>query len=377
MIPETNHTVILSRKPEGRIDMDLFKIVKNSIPQLKEGQVLVKTLILSIDPAIIGRLRDDDNYVENIQAGETVPCYGLGQVIESRASGFKKGQIVFGNLGMQELTVLQESELRKINPALGKLSWNLHVLGIAGITAYFGLLDVGQPRRGETVVVSAAAGSVGSLVGQIAKMKGCRVVGITGSEDKMKYLTEELNFDAAVNYRDKDFAGALKKSCPDGIDVYFDNVAGDLSNVLLPLYNIHARIVLCGRMSLAHLPSSSMDVGMRDTTTLIRKRMRKQGFVIIDYENRYTEAILFILSWIIKGKIKIREEIWKGLHKAPEALVGLTKGVNTGKLLVEVAEYNIQPGLFQKIAASLLMSRFFPHAFIATLIRLIFKRKNY
>ncbi|MEA3495171.1 MAG: NADP-dependent oxidoreductase [Bacteroidota bacterium] len=367
-----NRQIILEKQPQGKILESDFKLIEGKKPEMQKDEVLGKILWLSMDPALFGRLRDDDNYAGRTNVGDIMQCYGIAQVVESKSKKFKIGDLFFANVGMQEFTSLPAKEIRKLNPYLGEVSWNLSVIGLAGVTAYFGLLEVGKPKKGETVVVSAAAGSVGSLVGQIAKIKGCKTIGIAGTDEKVDYLKNKLNFDEAINYKkEKDLSKAIKDVCPNGVDIYFDNVAGDFANSLLDSYNNFARIVLCGRMSLSNLDSAKQDVGMRDTTVLLRKRIRKQGFVVIDFEKRYIEAILMLLKWIKEGKIKIRENISEGLASAPKALTGLVDGTNTGKQLVKVSEINKKQLQASKFVANFLNSPFFPNAFVAKIVRWI------
>lgn len=367
-----NKRIILKEKPKGKILESNFSLEEIQLNDIKEHEVLGKTLWLSMDPALFGRLRDDDNYAEKTSVGELMQSYGIAQVIESKSNKFKNGDIFFGNIGMQEYCVMNQDECRKINPYLGKISWNLSLIGLAGVTAYFGLLDVGKPKKGETIVVSAAAGSVGTLVGQIGKIMGCRVVGIVGSDKKVEYLENELGFDAVINYKTtNDLTESLKKACPNGIDVYFDNVAGDLSNALLPVYNNFARIVLCGRMALANLDSANEDVGIRDTTVLLRKRIKKQGFVVLDFEKRYIEAILMLLKWKSDNKIKIQENIVEGLENSPKALLGLLEGNNIGKQLVKISEADFTLIKGGEFMGKFIQSKWFPKSLLSFIIKKI------
>lgn len=364
-----NRQIILKKQPDAQIQSNDFELIETPFPKPDKGQIVGKTIYLSMDPALFGRLRDDDSYAERTHVGQLMQCYGIAQVVQSNDPKIKEGTFFFGNIGMQDFTVCNASEIRHINPYLGKLSWNLSLIGLAGVTAYFGLLDIGKPQKGETLVVSAAAGSVGMLVGQIGLIKGLKVIGICGSNEKADFLIHELGFTSALNYKSASFEQDLAEATPNGVDIYFDNVAGDLSNSLLPYYNNFARIILCGRMALTHLKSANDDIGMRDTTVLLRKRIKKQGFVVIDYEKRFLEAILQLLNWQEHGKIKVKEQIETGLEHVPEILLGLTTGINTGKLLVELAKPDYSKIKGGKFAAALIQSKWFPKRFLASVIK--------
>jgi NADPH-dependent curcumin reductase CurA len=256
-------------------------------------------------------------------------------VVESRAPGFQQGDIVTGMLGWRLYNLAKASELRKIDPRVAPVTTSLGVLGIPGLSAYFGLLDIGQPKQGETVVVSGAAGAVGMTVCQIAKIKGCRAVGIAGSDDKNKYLTDELGVDAGINYKNSEMREALKEACPKGIDVYFDNVGGEVSDAVLPLLNNGARIVLCGQISLYNLDKP--DVGLRPQRYLLVNSALMRGFIIIGYAARFAEGVTELAQWLAAGKLKYAESIVEGFENTPRAFIGLFNGENLGKQIVKVA----------------------------------------
>ncbi len=370
-----NKKIILSKFPQGAISRDIFKLFESRLlPVPLKNEVLCKILTLSIDPALFARLRNDDNYAPKAKEGDVMPCYGIAQIVESNSNRFKKGNMIFGLTGIQQYCVLHESEIRKINPYLFPYSLNLSIFGIAGITAYFGLFDILKIKKGETLVVSAAVGSVGSIVCQLAKIKGCRTVAITSSKEKMKYAIEQLGCHAAVSYHSPTFPSDLKDACPNGIDAYFDNIGGDIPNYLLPLYNTHARIALCGRMALQHLDSEQEDIGIRDHTSLVRKRIRKEGFVIIDYSHRYSEATLQLLAWYKKGLLKIAENKSSGIETCPDALLGLLESKNIGKQLVEVAHPDIHFNKSEYFAAKIINSKIFPTQLVASILRRIHKK---
>jgi NADPH-dependent curcumin reductase CurA len=320
---------------------DNFKIVDAEMPRPAEGEVLLKTLYLSVDPYMRGRMNEGKSYVAPFELNEVITGGVVGEVVESRSGNFQTGDIVAGYLGWELYSVAKGDEgmpnlLRKIDPALAPVTTALGILGIPGLTAYFGLLDIGRPVAGETVVVSGAAGAVGMVVCQLAKIKGCRVVGIAGSDEKTRYLTGELGVDAAVNYKTSgDLARSLKDACPEGVDVYFDNVGGEISDAVLPLINHGARITICGQISLYNL--GRMDVGPRPQLALLVKSALMQGFIISDYAARFAEGLSELGRWLAEGKLKNAENIVEGFENAPRAFLGLFAGENTGKQLVRVA----------------------------------------
>jgi hypothetical protein len=260
----------------------------------------------------------------------------VGRVLESHCENFKAGDIVEGMLGWQEYAVAPPKALRKVDPSLAPISTALGVLGMPGITAYFGLLDLSDPRPGETVVVSGAAGAVGATVGQIAKIRGCRVVGIAGSDEKVGQLVDELGFDAAFNYKStQDYAGELKRLSPDGVDVYFDNVGGEITDAVFQFLNVGARVSVCGQISQYNLESA--EVGPRLLWHLIVKRAKAQGFLVFDYASRYNEALQQLSQWVQQGKIQYRESIAEGIESAPKAFLEMMQGKNIGKQLVRLS----------------------------------------
>ncbi len=331
-----NRQIILESRPNGMPTASNFKLKESSIPEPKTNEVLINSLFLSVDPYMRGRMNDTASYIPPFQLKECLTGDVVGKVVESKNDHFKSGDIVLGHLNWADYSIAHGSNLQKINPNDAPIETALGVLGMPGMTAYFGLLDIGQPKKGETVVVSGAAGAVGTIVGQIAKIKGCRVVGIVGSDQKANYLTKEIGFDAAVNYKNSDLAEKLKMACPKGIDVYFDNVGGDVTDQVMKFINWHARIVLCGQISMYNL--ENQDVGPRNFRILIVKSALAKGFIVtLDYKERFPEGISQMAQWIKQGQIKFKENIVKGLENAPEAFIGLFKGENIGKQLVKIA----------------------------------------
>ncbi len=330
-----NKMILLKNRPQGWPDQDTFEMKEAPASKPEEGQVLVRSIYLSVDPYMRGRMNDTKSYVPPYQLGEVISGGVVGEVIESRSELFSAGDKVLGMLGWQLYNIADAKSLRKIDGKSAPLSAYLSVIGLTGLTAYFGLMDIGRPKAGETVVVSGAAGAVGMVVGQIAKIHGARVVGIAGSDEKTKFLVDELGFDAAVNYKTSDLKQALEQACPQGVDVYFDNVGGDVSDAVMSLLNDHARIPLCGAIS-AYNKEEGSDVGPRILTKLIKTRSMIKGFVLGDYADRLPEGMEHLTKWLSEGKLKYEETIMEGFEKVPEAFVQLFKGTNIGKMLVKV-----------------------------------------
>jgi NADPH-dependent curcumin reductase CurA len=340
---KTNKKILLASRPSGMPTLDNFEIAQAEMPQPQEGEVLIRTLYLSVDPYMRGRMNEGKSYVAPFALNEVITGGGVGEVVESRSDAFQPGDIVTGQLDWQLYSVAHGAQegagagIRKVDPTLAPVTTALGVLGMPGLTAYFGLLDIGQPAAGETVVVSGAAGAVGTLVCQLAKIKGCRVVAIAGSDEKNHYLTSDLGVDAAINYKTStDLRGALREACPGGVDVYFDNVGGEISDGVTPLINHGARIVICGQISLYNL--ERQDVGPRVQPYLLVNSARMQGFIVTDYAARAPEGIQQLGQWLAEGKLKFAENIVEGFENAPQAFLGLFSGDNLGKQLVKVAD---------------------------------------
>lgn len=328
--------IVLKKRPVGTPTQADFEVLKVPIGQPGAGELLIKTVYISVDPYLRGRMNDAKSYIAPFELNQAISSGVIGQVIESRSDYFVKGDIVLGSLAWQEYSIAKEKAVRKIEETLAPASAYLSILGMTGLTAYFGLLDIGKPKEGETVVVSGAAGAVGSVVGQIAKIKGAHVVGITGSEEKMKYLTEELGFDAAINYKSQDVAVALKDTCPNGIDVYYENVGGEISDAVFPLLNNFARIPVCGAISSYN--NQAVDQGPRVQSYLIKTSSLMQGFTIGNYSSRYREGLLDLSTWLSEGKLKYEETITEGFDHTIDAFLALFEGANLGKSLVKVSE---------------------------------------
>lgn len=332
----TNRQIVLAARPQGMPRESDFQTVEQAVVSPQDNQFLVRTNYISVDPYMRGRMTERKSYVAPIPVGGVVEGGAVGTVVESQHAGFTPGDVVLGNWGWQEYALSDGRGVERVDTSLAPISTALGVLGMPGMTAYFGLLDVGQPKTGETVFVSGAAGAVGSLVGQIAKIQGCRVAGSAGSDDKVDYLRKELKFDAAFNYRSTDnLPAALDEACPDGIDVYFDNVGGPLTDAVFTRINIHARIVVCGQIGDYNSPDAPQ--GPRLLWHLIVKRARAEGFLVFEYADRYGEARRQLAQWLKEGRISYRETVVDRLDNTPKAFIGLFTGENTGKMLVRVA----------------------------------------
>ncbi|CAN7558498.1 NADP-dependent oxidoreductase [Rossellomorea sp. LjRoot5] len=336
-MPETQKQIQLVSRPEGMPVKEDFLYKEIDVPTPSKGEVLVKTLYLSVDPYMRGRMSDAKSYVAPFQLNEALSGGAVGEIVESESDHFKKGDFVVGMLPWQEYSLANEKEVRSIDPDVAPISTHLSILGMTGLTAYFGLMDIGQPKEGETVVVSGAAGAVGSVVGQIAKIKGARVVGIAGSEEKVSYLTDTLGFDEGINYKTTDnIYKTLKEACPNGIDVYFENVGGEIGDAALSLLNKHARVPVCGAISSYN--KTDRDLGPRVQTKLIKSSALMKGFVVNDYNDRFKEGATELGQWLSQGKLQYEETITEGLDNVTDAFLGLFQGKNIGKQLVKIAD---------------------------------------
>ena len=328
-----NRQILLVEKPTGKLAPEHFKMSEGTIPEPRDGEALLRVRYISLDAANRAWMHGA-TYRAAVEANTVMAGGGIAEVVASNAPGLAPGDIVFGDTGWQDYAVVGAKHLAKM-PKVEPMTHLLSVYGIAGLTAYFGLLDVGKPKAGETVVVSAAAGSVGSIVGQIAKIKGCRVVGIAGGKDKCAWLTSELGFDAAVDYKDGAVFKALRAAAPSGIDVYFDNVGGDILEACLAQMNNRGRIACCGAISQYDgVPSATGPRGVPGL--IVVKRLTMQGFIVMDYMARRDEALRDLQSWVTSGKLKVQEDVIEGLENTPKALIGLLAGENRGKRMVKV-----------------------------------------
>jgi NADPH-dependent curcumin reductase CurA len=332
--------IVLASRPVGEPKPSDFRLEEYPVPQPGAGEVLLRAQWLSLDPYMRGRMSDAPSYAKPVGIGAVMEGGTVGEVVASNNDRFAAGDIVLGHTGWQTHALSNGAGLRKLDPKLAPVSTALGVLGMPGMTAYTGLLDIGKPQPGETVVVAAASGAVGSAVGQIAKVKGARAVGIAGGADKCRYVKDELGFDDCLDHRAADFAAQLKAACPKGIDVYFENVGGAVFDAVLPLLNPFARIPVCGLI--AHYNATELPPGPNRLPLLMRnvltKRLLVRGFIVTDFAARLDDFLRDMSQWVREGRIKYREDVVQGLENAPATLIGLLKGKNFGKQLVRVAE---------------------------------------
>ena len=334
-----NKKLILNKRPEGFPTKDVWRIDESEIPKIEEGFFLAKVLYVSLDPAMRGWINDVRSYIPPVKLDEVMRCSGgIGKVIKSKHPLFKEGDYVHGMTGIQEYSVSNGERWAKIDPSLLPLPRYLGTLGMPGFTAYFGLLAVGQPKEGETVLISGAAGAVGSIVGQIAKIKGCRAVGIAGGPGKCKYVVKELGFDACIDYKNENIKKGIRAACPDGIDIYFDNVGGEILDLALTQINRGARIPICGAIS--QYNNKTAVKGPSNYLSLLVHGARMEGFVVTHFARKYGEAAQQLGQWVAEGKIKSREHVDKGIDNFYESFKKLFSGDKKGKLVLQIAEDN-------------------------------------
>jgi len=329
-----NRQFKLTSRPVGMVKRSDFEFVTTLAAEPGPGEALVKVLYLSLDPAMRGWMNAGRSYIAPVGLGDVMRAGGIGRVAASNDPSLAVGDTVVGMTNVQDYAIVKAKEVTKVDPRLAPLPRFLGALGMPGLTAYFGLLDIGQPKEGETVVVSAAAGAVGAVVGQIAKIKGCRAIGIAGGADKCSYVVEELGFDAAIDYKNEDVRAGLAQHCPKGIDIYFDNVGGEILDTVLSMLARRARVIICGAISQYNNMESMQ--GPRNYMSLLINHALMEGFVVFDYLARYPEGLQALAGWTIAGKLKAREHIVEGLETFPETLQMLFRGENAGKLVIKV-----------------------------------------
>jgi len=333
---ETNRQYRLAKRPEGRPDRDTFEFVETDLPDPDPGEVLVRTCYLSVDPYMRGRMDDTESYADPWEVGDPLQAGVVGQVVDERGTEFEGGEIVTGQLEWADYATAPVTDLRRVDPDLAPVSTALGVLGMPGRTAYFGTREVAQPGPGETFVVTGAAGAVGSVAGQIAKLSGARVVGFAGSDEKVQFL-EEIGFDVGINYEaTDDYRAALSEAAPDGVDAYFDNVGGPITDAVFTQLNVDARVAVCGQIS--QYNAEEIPTGPRKLRHLIASRATVEGFLVSDFAPRFEQATRRLAGWVNDGEIEYRETVTEGLESAPEAFLGLFDGENIGKQLVKVSE---------------------------------------
>ncbi len=330
-----NKKIILNNRPEGNAELSDFKFIEEESPKPMDGEVLLKTLYVSVDPYLRGRMNDEKSYVPPFKLNEPISSGIIAEVMESKNDSFKKGDYVNGNLDWSEYQVHNGKGLTKVDAEKAPLSAYLGVVGMTGLTAYFGLTEIGKPKNGETVVVSGAAGAVGTVVGQIAKIKGCKVIGIAGTDEKVDLLKSKFGYDEGINYKiTKDMKTAISKYAPDGVDVYYDNVGGEITDAVMKNIARNARVVVCGAISVYN--DTEMPTGPRITPTLIKNSVLMQGFTIGNYASQFEEGMKQLTTWLKDEQLKYSETIVEGFDQIPQAFLDLFEGKNKGKMIVKV-----------------------------------------
>ena len=332
-----NKQLLFVKRPQGEADASTWSLVTNPIPEIKEGEILIKQHYISLDPAMRGWMNAGKSYIEPMAIGSVMRAGSVGEVVAVKNNlKFKVGDFVSGFGGVQQYAVSDGNDLYKVDPKLAPLPTYIGTLGMPGMTAYFGILEVGKIKEGDVVVVSGAAGAVGSIVGQIAKLKGCRVIGIAGGPDKCKYIVEELGFDGAIDYKNEEVRSRLKEECPKGLDVYFDNVGGYILDCALSMLRMHARVVICGAIS--QYNNKTAIKGPSNYLSLLVNRATMQGMVVFDWASRYGEAAMAMGTWLAEGKLKSREAVYDGIANFQQTYNRLFTGEKLGKLVLKVIE---------------------------------------
>jgi NADPH-dependent curcumin reductase CurA len=339
MTVEKNRQILLASRPRGEPTLDNFKLVETDVPEPGPSQMLLRTVYLSLDPYMRGRMNAAASYAQPVEVGAVMEGRCVCEVVKSNLPHYKARDIVVAGIGWQAFSLSDGKGVQTIDPSLGPISYALGVLGMPGLTAYTGLLNIGKPQPGETLVVAAASGAVGSVVGQIAKIKGCRVIGIAGSEQKCRFVKEDLGFDACLDHRQLDLGERLKSACQNGIDIYFESVGGAVFHAVLPLLNAFARIPVCGLI--AHYNATELPAGPNRVPLLMHsilvKRLTFRGFIVSDFASQYRDFVADMSAWLQDGRVKYREDITDRLENAPRELIGLLKGENFGKKIIRVS----------------------------------------
>ncbi|MEX6502552.1 zinc-binding dehydrogenase [Pseudomonas zhanjiangensis] len=367
-----NRLVRFTHRPEGRPSPEIFALAMQPLPALKAGEFLGRNCYLSMDPALVGRMRGESNYAETVEPGETMHAYGLTQVIESRHPAVKVGTVLLGRCDMQEYLIASDaSAFTRINLGLAEPTAYLSAVGITGATAYFGLFDLGRPKAGETLLISAGASSVGSIAAQLGKSFGLRTVAIVSSEDKAEQAKQEWGYAAAVSYRGKSIeqlSADIARACPNGVDIYFDNTSGDISEAVLDHFNDFARHIVIGRLGISHLSDTRQDVGRRDNNAILAKRIRKQGMVLLDHKPRMMSAIVQLAKRVRHGEIQLKDDVLEGIENVPKAFFRMLNGESQGKQLVRLAEIDLSADSTPRWPGRLITARWFPTAALARLL---------
>ncbi|GAB5472275.1 MAG: NADP-dependent oxidoreductase [Maribacter sp.] len=331
-----NKQLLFVKRPKGEADASTWSLVTNPVPEIEEGQILVKQHYVSLDPAMRGWMNEGKSYIAPMEIGSVMRAGSVGQVVASKNPKFEVGQFVAGTGGVQQYAVTDGNGFYQVDPQLAPLPMYIGTLGMPGMTAYFGITEVAKLKEGETVLVSGAAGAVGSIVGQIAKIKGCQVIGIAGGPKKCKYVVEQLGFDACIDYKNENVATRFKEECPKGVDIYFDNVGGEILDIALTRLRRHARIVICGAIS--QYNNKTNIKGPSNYLSLLVNRASMTGMVVFDYADRYKEGAQILGGWLAQGKLKSREDVYEGIEKFPETFNRLFTGDKMGKLVLKVID---------------------------------------
>jgi NADPH-dependent curcumin reductase CurA len=335
-----NVVVRLAKWPEGEYTPDIFEVDRQPVPALKQGEFLLRLSYLAMDPALISRMRKEGNYTAGVEPGDVMQANAVGEVVESENPKVKVGELRWGQFGMQQYSVQSDETVgRVIDPKVGKPRWYLSALGTTGVTAMLALRKIGEPKAGETVLISSGGSSVGSIAAQLAKLEGCRTVAIVSTEEKAQQVKEDFSYDAALAYRGRsvdELSEAVAEACPGGVDVYFDNTGGDISEAVMDHFNLFARHIVVGRMAIAHLKDTKQDIGRRDQNITLVKRIKKQGFVVHDHNDSRAQAVAELAAAIEAGTLRFSEDIVEGIENTPEAFLRMLEGKNKGKQLVRV-----------------------------------------
>ena len=331
-----NRAWTMASRPVGEPKQENFALDESPVPTPEHGELLIRTLFMSLDPYMRGRMRLGPSYATPLQPGEVMTGEVVARVEQSKSSHYSVGDIVRSSIGWQEWAAVSDHSVSRVDQSLGPISTAVGVLGMPGLTAYHGLLDIGQPKAGDTLVVSAASGAVGAVVGQIGKINGCNVIGIAGSEKKCHYVTNDLGFDTAINYKTQEVSSELKQLSPNGVDVYFDNVGGPILDAVLENLAPKARIAICGQISQYNAPE--VPLGPRNISALLRTQSKAEGFLVYAFERQHEISRARLAAWIKEGLLKYKEDIVDGFERAPDAFIGLLRGDNFGKLLIKVSD---------------------------------------
>lgn len=330
----TTEQIALAFRPKGMPTLSNFRLENVELPEIQSGEVLLKGWYYSVDPYMRGRMNDAKSYIPPFQVDQPLEGGVVATVVESKSDLFKTGDIVLGMLPWRKDIIASEKNIHRIDTKVAPPGYYLGILGMTGLTAYFGIMHIGKPKTNETIVISGAAGAVGLVAGQIAKIRGCRVIGITGSDEKVKTLKEEFDFDEAINYKtEKDLQKSIAEHCPNGVDIYFDNVGGEISDAVIHNLNVKSRVILCGQIALYN--TAEAPVSQRIQPILLTKSVLMQGFIVSDFQSQFPEGIDQLSKWVKSGKLRFTETIIHGFDQLPTAFLGLFKGKNTGKMIVE------------------------------------------